>query len=158
MGDLFDTPGIRWTEQHGYDPDHWPLAPGQPMTWKEWARELSAEAVRQDFQPSPGFFPWDEAAMKWAARTCWVEDWFEGLSPKQVIEDELGGEDPETCPLPKGQALPWQAWLAGIEAEARKASLPPEHRIWSDMKRPRQSGLALCWREGDTPADIAEQF
>lgn len=86
MNDLFDTPGIRWTDQHGYDPASWPISPGQPMTWQEWAQELSAEAMRQHYQPDPGLFPWDEAAIKWAAGTCWVEDWLAGKTPRQTIE------------------------------------------------------------------------
>ena len=88
--DPLDSPAIRWEKAHGGDPDKWPQPTGQPLTWREWAHELSAESMRQSFQPSPGFFPWDEAAIQWAADTCWLDDWVLGKTPSQVIKEQSG--------------------------------------------------------------------
>lgn len=86
-GGIFgDNPGIKWTRDHGEDPDKWPLPPGQPLSWGEWAREVSAEGVRQKYS-AEDFFPWDEEDIRWAATTCWVEDWVLGKTPEQTIRD-----------------------------------------------------------------------
>lgn len=80
----------RWERKHGDDPDKWPLPPGQPMTWQKWARELSAEAVRQGFHPQglSDFLPKNEEDIRDMARTCWIEDWLLGKTPAQIIKEQ----------------------------------------------------------------------
>ncbi|NCB30943.1 MAG: hypothetical protein EOM66_05990 [Clostridia bacterium] len=172
--DPFDSPGIRWTQEHGDDPDKWPLPPGQPMTWAAWARALSAEAMRQGFQPKGrrDFFPWSEEDIKWAAGTCWVEGWITGKTPAQEVAaqnkpsgpselvafrrpalfDSPGmrwtqahGDDPDMWPQPIGQRLPWKKWAAELEARARR-------RGWDMVFFADMTWWADYWIEGKTPA------
>ena len=86
--DPFGSPGGTWSDQHGNDHTKWPLPDGQPMTWKEWAQELSAEAIRRGFQPTEDFFPWTDEDIKWAVGTCWLDDWVIGKTPKEAIDEQ----------------------------------------------------------------------
>lgn len=81
-GDAFTT----WLEDHGENPDNWPLPEGQAMTWDEWAKALSAEAVKCEH--SPDIFPWSAEDRRDMALTCWFEDWFCGKAPADVIQDQ----------------------------------------------------------------------
>ena len=68
----------KWTQEHGEDPDKWPLPKGQPMAWKEWVDELTAEAVRRNFDPV--------YIALFGDFEVWGHYWLEGKNPFETAD------------------------------------------------------------------------
>lgn len=75
---------MAWELQYGQNADNWPLPPGQPMTWKEWARALHLEALRRGWDRT---FWKPEITERDLEPNCWAEDWLAGKTPAQTADE-----------------------------------------------------------------------
>lgn len=95
---MFDENSLleKWTQQHGDDPDKWPLPEGQSLTWREWAKGLEAVARSYGWASEEPFCEVTKPEPRF------IEAWHMGHLPKDAIYWLMEGiEDAEdaVCPF-----------------------------------------------------------